>query len=73
MMLNGRVYKLTNPNCTRCYVGSSKSKYLSIRMSHHREKHRKGLQNFYGLFDDAFALHYHHHCVPPSHWIFEAS
>tara|TARA_R100000734_G_C3317218_1_gene110148 strand:+ start:2690 stop:3274 length:585 start_codon:yes stop_codon:yes gene_type:complete len=50
-MLNGRVYKLTNPNCTRCYVGSSKSKYLSIRMAHHREKHRKGLQNFYGLFD----------------------
>jgi len=51
MMLNGKVYKLTNPNSTRCYVGSSKSKYISIRMAHHREKHRKGLQNFYGLFD----------------------
>ena len=34
----GRVYKLTNPNCDKCYVGSTKSKYVSIRMAHHRGK-----------------------------------
>ncbi len=49
-MILGRVYRLTNPNCDKCYVGSTKSKYVSIRMAHHRERNRKGWQNYHGLF-----------------------
>ena len=33
----GRVYKLTADGCDKCYVGSTKSPYVSIRMAHHRE------------------------------------
>jgi len=48
----GRVYRLTADECDKCYVGSTKSPYVSIRMAHHRERHRKGRQNYFGLFDD---------------------
>ena len=48
----GRVYKLTADGCDKCYVGSTKSPYVSIRMAHHRERHRKGRQNYYGLFNN---------------------
>ena len=48
----GRVYKLTTDGCDKCYVGSTKSPYVSIRMAHHRERHRKKRQNYFGLFDD---------------------
>ena len=48
----GRVYKLTADECDKCYVGSTKSPYVSIRMAHHRERHRKGRQNYYGLFQN---------------------
>lgn len=51
LMITGRVYKLTNPNCDKCYIGSSKSKYISIRMAHHRERHHKGRHNYQGLFE----------------------
>ena len=48
----GRVYKLTADGCDKCYVGSTKSPYVSIRMAHHRERHKKKRQNYYGLFDN---------------------
>ena len=48
----GRVYKLTTDGCDKCYVGSTKSPYVSIRMAHHRERHNKGRQNYYGLFQN---------------------
>ena len=48
----GRVYKLTAEGCDKCYVGSTKSPYVSIRMAHHRERHKKGRQNYYGLFNN---------------------
>ena len=48
----GRVYKLTAEGCDKCYVGSTKSPYVSIRMAHHRERHRKGRQNYHGLFNN---------------------
>lgn len=51
-MTIGRVYKLTAEGCDKCYVGSTKSPYVSIRMAHHRERHRKGRHNYYGLFDN---------------------
>lgn len=47
----GKVYKLTAPDCEKCYIGSTKSKYMSIRLAHHRERHRKKRQNYHGLFD----------------------
>ena len=37
----GRVYKLSADGCDKCYVGSTKSPYVSIRMAHHREGIRK--------------------------------
>jgi hypothetical protein len=48
----GRVYKLTAEGCEKCYIGSTKAPYLCIRMAHHRERHRKGRQDFKGLFDN---------------------
>jgi len=48
----GRVYKLTSDSCDKCYVGSTKSPYVSIRMAHHRERHNKKRQNYFGLFDN---------------------
>tara|TARA_R110002012_G_scaffold136456_2_gene290871 strand:+ start:264 stop:827 length:564 start_codon:yes stop_codon:yes gene_type:complete len=48
----GKVYKLTNEKCDKCYIGSTKSKYMSIRMAHHRERHNKQRHNYRGLFTD---------------------
>lgn len=48
----GRVYKLSADGCDKCYVGSTKSPYVSIRMAHHRERHNKKRQNYFGLFDN---------------------
>jgi hypothetical protein len=48
----GRVYKLTSDGCDKCYVGSTKSPYVSIRMAHHRERHKKKRQNYHGLFNN---------------------
>jgi len=48
----GRVYKLTAPDCDKCYIGSTKSPYVSIRMAHHREHHRKGDKDYQGLFNN---------------------
>ena len=51
--MKGFVYKLysENPECDKCYIGSTKSKYVSIRMAHHREHNRKG-KDYQGIFDD---------------------
>jgi len=49
-MGQGYIYKLSKNE--KCYIGSTKSPYVSIRMAHHREKHRKGLRNYQGLFDE---------------------
>jgi len=49
-MGQGYIYKLSKND--KCYIGSTKSPYVSIRMAHHREKHRKGLRDYQGLFDD---------------------
>ena len=49
-MGQGYIYKLSKND--KCYIGSTKSPYVSIRMAHHREKHRKGIRNYQGLFDD---------------------
>ena len=49
-MIIGRVYKLTNPNCAICYIGSTYCKYASIRMAHHRQSHRRGEKDYKGLF-----------------------
>jgi hypothetical protein len=49
-MTVGRVYKLTTEGCDKCYVGSTKSKYVSIRMAHHRESHNKDRYDYQGLF-----------------------
>jgi hypothetical protein len=49
-MTVGRVYKLTAEGCDKCYVGSTKSKYVSIRMAHHRESHNKDRYDYQGLF-----------------------
>ncbi len=48
----GRVYKLTSSNCDKCYIGSSKSPYVSIRLAHHRQHHRKGDKDYQGLYDN---------------------
>ncbi len=51
--MKGFVYKLysENPECDKCYIGSTKSKYVSIRMAHHREHNRKG-KDYQGIFND---------------------
>ena len=52
-MRTGRVYKLSSKdeNCKKVYIGSTKSPYVCIRMAHHRERHRKGWQDYQGIFD----------------------
>jgi len=52
MNLIGRVYKLSAPNCDKIYIGSSHCKYLSVRIAHHRQNHRRGWKDYQGLFDD---------------------
>jgi len=49
-MGQGYIYKLSKND--KCYIGSTKSPYVSSRTAHHREKHRKGLRDYQGLFDD---------------------
>jgi len=51
-MGEGFIYKLSKENLNKCYIGSTKGKYISIRTAHHREKHRKGLRDYQGLFDE---------------------
>ncbi len=48
----GRVYKLCSDDCDKVYIGSTYSKYPSVRMAHHRQNHRNGWKNYQGLFDN---------------------
>ncbi len=48
----GRVYKLCSENCDKVYIGSTHSKYASVRMAHHRQNHRNGWKDYKGLFDN---------------------
>ena len=52
MTLTGKVYKLSSSNCDKIYIGSSYCKYLSVRIAHHRQSHRRGYKNYQGLFDN---------------------
>ena len=51
MTLIGKVYKLSNDNCDKIYIGSTHCKYASIRLAHHRQNFRNGWKEYYGLFD----------------------
>ena len=51
-MLLGKVYKLSAPHCDKVYIGSTYSKYLSVRLAHHRQYHRNKWKNYQGLFDN---------------------
>tara|TARA_R110000782_G_scaffold56369_1_gene118253 strand:- start:14278 stop:14826 length:549 start_codon:yes stop_codon:yes gene_type:complete len=50
--MKGVVYKLCSDNTTNCYIGSTTSKYPSIRLAHHRQAHRRGTKDYKGLFDN---------------------
>ena len=47
----GKVYKLTNPNCKICYIGSTYCKYTSVRFAHHRQSNNRGTMDYQGLFN----------------------
>lgn len=49
--MKGVVYKLTAENTESCYVGSTTSKYPSVRLAHHRQAHRRKKRDYKGLFD----------------------
>ncbi len=51
-MLKGKVYKLSAPNCDKIYIGSTYSKYASVRLAHHRQYHRNKWKDYMGLFDN---------------------
>lgn len=52
MTLIGRVYKLSASNCDKIYIGSTYSKYASVRLAHHRQAHRNKWKDYAGLFDN---------------------
>ncbi len=51
-MLLGKVYKLSASGCDKIYIGSTYSKYASVRLAHHRQAHRNGWKDYQGLFDN---------------------
>ena len=50
-MIIGRVYKLHKEGCEYCYIGSTHSPYMCIRMCHHRQSHRRKEKDYKGLFE----------------------
>ena len=48
----GVVYRLFADHTDKCYVGSTTSKYPSVRLAHHRHAHRSGSKDYEGLFDN---------------------
>lgn len=50
MVVLGRVYKLKKEGIEHCYIGSTYSPHLCIRMCHHRQSHRRGERDYKGLF-----------------------
>lgn len=51
-MTVGVVYRLFADHTDKCYVGSTTSKYPSVRLAHHRHAHRTGKKDYQGLFDE---------------------
>ena len=51
-MLKGKVYKLSASGCDKIYIGSTYSKYASVRLAHHRQYHRNKWKDYMGLFDN---------------------
>jgi len=51
MVIIGRVYKLKKEGNQHCYIGSTYSPQLCIRMCHHRQAHRRKEKDYKGLFD----------------------
>jgi hypothetical protein len=51
MTLTGKVYQLSASHCDHVYIGSTYSKYLSVRTAHHRQNHRNKWKDYKGLFD----------------------
>ncbi len=51
MVIIGRVYKLYKNGCEYSYIGSTHSPYMSIRMCHHRQAHRRKEKDYKGLFE----------------------
>jgi len=50
-MIEGKVYKLWKEGCDKCYICSTLSYYICIRLAHHRQAHRRGEKDYQGLFD----------------------
>ena len=48
----GRVYKLSSDTSDQVYIGSTHSKYISVRLAHHRQNHRRGWRDYRGLFEN---------------------
>ncbi len=48
----GKVYKLSSDTCDQVYIGSTHSKYTSVRLAHHRQNHRRGWRDYHGLFEN---------------------
>ena len=51
MVVLGRVYKLKKEGIKYCYIGSTYSPHLCIRMCHDRQSHRRKEKDYKGLFD----------------------
>ena len=55
---HGKIYKITDNAYTKCYIGSTVEKYLSIRMGKHRSCYRQFKKNnahlccSYNIFDE---------------------
>ena len=52
---NGKIYKITDNNYTKCYIGSTVQKYLSMRMGKHRTQFQNWLDEGEG-FLSAFEI-----------------
>tara|TARA_R110002110_G_scaffold413167_1_gene640181 strand:+ start:48 stop:596 length:549 start_codon:yes stop_codon:yes gene_type:complete len=50
--MKGIVYKLCADNTECCYIGSTTSKYPTVRLAHHRQAHRRKTKDYKGLFDN---------------------
>ena len=50
MARTGSVYRLYSDETDRCYIGSTMSKYVSIRLAHHRQNWRRG-DDYQGIFN----------------------
>lgn len=53
VLRTGNVYRLhrDTEGLNKCYVGSTMSPFVSIRMAHHRQHHRRCEKDYEGLFD----------------------